>query len=237
MTEVGAGYEKEFARAVLDPQSPVPEHLKHRSDRRFAVYRNNVYASIINVLAGRFPVVQKLVGEEFLRAMAKEYVQETPPRSAVLLHYGASFPDFIDAFPPAAAVPYLADVARLEWARHAAYHAADAKSLSGEALAMLGPRAEEAIFTLHPSLGLVRSTYPVITIWELSMRDGENEPARLQADGEDALVLRPELEVTVRKLPVGGAAFVTALSDGHPLRTAAIRTLRDAPSFDLTANL
>ena len=132
-----------FAKALLDQDAGVPDALKGRDGsgpaRRFAVYRNNVYASLIDALAGRFPATVKLVGDEFFRAMAREYVEKTPPRSAVLLRYGGDFPDFIGAFPPAAAVPYLADVARLEWVWHEAYHAADAEPLSQEALSALGP--------------------------------------------------------------------------------------------------
>ncbi|ODR99206.1 hypothetical protein AUC68_04140 [Methyloceanibacter methanicus] len=230
-----------FARAVLDAEADVPVFLTGRTGRsagrRFAVYRNNVYAGLIDVLAGRFPATAKLVGEAFFRAMAREYVAASPPRSAVLLHYGADFADYVGAFPPASAVPYLADVARLEWAWHSAYHAADAAPLSQEALAALGASAEAMTFALHPSLALVRSSYPVITIWELALRDGEDEPARLPADREDALVLRPALQVAVHRLPPGGAAFVQALSGGNPLPAAAAAALDDDADFDLAANL
>ncbi|BAQ18550.1 DNA-binding domain-containing protein [Methyloceanibacter caenitepidi] len=238
----GAGQrESVFAQALLDSDVGIPDTLKgrdgRRPTRRFAVYRNNVYASLIDMLAGRFPATAKLVGEEFFRAMAREYVEKTPPRSAVLLRYGGDVPDFIDAFPPASAVPYLADVARLEWAWHEAYHAADAEPLSQDALTALGPRAEDIGFVFHPSSRLVRSAYPVITIWELTMRDGEDEPGRLPAGGEDALVLRPVLQVTVRRLPPGGAAFAEALMAGEKLPAAARIALELDPAFDLAANL
>jgi Putative DNA-binding domain len=109
-----------FARAVLDAETLVPAGLARKADRvparRFRVYRNNVYSGLIDVLAGRVPVVARLVGEEFFRAMARLYVEREPPASAVLIRYGASFPNFITDFPPAASVPYLADMAALEWA-------------------------------------------------------------------------------------------------------------------------
>lgn len=241
MTADAIQREGAFAKAVLDADARVPAALAGRDGRRpvrrFAVYRNNVYAGLVNALAGRFPATLKLVGEEFFRAMAREYVEKTPPRSAVLLHYGGDFPDFIGAFPPASAVPYLADVARLEWAWHVAYHAADAEPLSQEALAALVTRAEDVRFVFHPSARLVRSAYPVITIWELTARDGENEPGRLPASGEDALVVRPALQVTVRRLPAGGAIFAEALVAGETLADAAAAALAVEPEFDLAANL
>src|SRR5680860_1092758 len=96
---------------------------------------------------------------------------------------------------------------------------------------------EHATLALHPSLTVLRSPYPVVTIWELAMRGGEDEPARLPADGEDALVLRPKLEVEVRRLPEGGAAFVLALKTGASLQDAATSAMAEAPDFDLAGNL
>jgi hypothetical protein len=241
MAGIVSEMEGAFARAVLDPEAAVPESLSQAEGtvptRRFAVYRNNVYASLVDLLAARFRVTARLVGEEFFRAMARVYVQEDPPRSPVLLQYGASFSNFIAGFPPAAPVPYLADVARLEWARHVAYHAADAEALSLEALQAALEGVEEATLTLHPSLSVVQSAYPVVTIWQLAMQEGENEPARLPPNGEDVLVTRPRMAVEVRRLPKGSADFVLALQRGANLHDAAVAALAAAPEVDLEANL
>src|SRR5919108_3746086 len=95
-----ASVQDAFADAVRDASLRVPLPVagaaRQTSDRRFAVYRNNVVASLTSALAERFPVVQRLVGEEFFRAMARAYVTQEPPRSPVLLHYGATFPAFVD---------------------------------------------------------------------------------------------------------------------------------------------
>ncbi len=177
--------ERAFARALLDVGAQVPAGVAGKTEpcraRRFGVYRNNVYASLIDVLAGRFPVVARLVGEEFFRAMARAFVEQAPPRSPVLLYYGEGFPDFVAGFEAARSVPYLADMAALEWARHAAYHAADATPLPLAELAAATERAGEAVFVLHPSLRLVRSLYPVVTIFELHGDDGDPQPTCLMA--------------------------------------------------------
>jgi len=237
----GAELEGVFAHAVLDAGAAIPGPLVRKAggtpSRRFGVYRNNVYASLIDALANRFPVAARLVGEDFFRAMARVYVEKDPPRSPVLLRYGEGFADFVADFPPAEPVPYLADVMRLEWAWHAAYHAADAEPLPLAALSEAAGNAAEAKLSLHPSLHVVRSAYPVITIWQLAVRAGEKEPARLPADGEDALVVRPKLDVEVRHLPEGGAAFVLALKEEASLQEAAARAMDEAPAFDLAANL
>ena len=131
--------QRSFTQALLDPSTHVPGAIRgamhHESEHRFAVHRNNVTVSLVAALAARFPVVERLVGEEFFRAMARAYVKREPPRSPVLLHYGATFPGFIEEFEPARTLAYLGDVARLELARGRAYHAADATPVGTEAFA------------------------------------------------------------------------------------------------------
>jgi hypothetical protein len=235
-----AELQRAFAGALLDPGAAVPAPVSRRVGgvpaRRFGVYRNNVYASLIDVLAGRFPVVARLVGEEFFRAMARAYIEQEPPRSVVLIHYGASFPAFVATFPPAASVPYLADTAALEWAWHLAYHAADAAPLPLAELARAMDRAEDAVLTLHPSLGVVRSSYSIVSIFELNTQAVEVPATRLEG-GEDALVARPRLEVEIRRLPQGGAGFILALSGKKSLAEAAAHALAEAPGFNLEGNL
>ena len=161
-----------FAHALLRPDASCPAGLKtwNGSDpaKRFAVYRNNVVVSLVDALADSFPVVQALVGEDFFRAMAAEFARGNPPRSPVLAWYGAGFADFVEGFPPAAGLPYLADVARLEWLRVEAWHAADADPLPlAEIGALLAD--ETALPTLrlalHPSLRVLRSAHPVVSLW------------------------------------------------------------------------
>jgi len=235
-----ADVEQQFAGAVLDTKAALPDGLARKGggvpSRRFSVYRNNVYAGLIDVLAGRFPVVARLVGEEFFRAMARLYVEREPPTSAVLIRYGAGLPSFIAGFAPAASVPYLADIAALEWARHSAYHASDAVPLALAELAGVADRAADAVLTFHPSLGIVRSAYPIVSIYELNAQRADVPPTRL-AGREDALVARPRLEVEIRRLPEGGASFILALNEGRPIGEAATTALGEAPGFDLAANL
>jgi hypothetical protein len=96
---------------------------------------------------------------------------------------------------------------------------------------------EEATLTLHPSLSVVRSPYPVVKIWQLAMRECGDETTTLPANGEDALVARPRMVVEVRRLPEGGADFVLALQRGVSLHDAAMAAVAVAPEVDLEANL
>jgi hypothetical protein len=234
-------FQSTFAATLLDPEPPAAELGTPPSvadtvgqRRRFAVHRNNMVAGLIKTLAARFPAVVKIVGTEFFDAMARAFVLAHPPRSPLLADYGDVFPSFIDGFVPARDVGYLADVARIEAARTRAYHAADAVPVSSSAFAALVPETIAGIHVeLHPSVEIVRSPHPIVTIW--AMNSGARALMPI-ADwyGEDALIARPALQVAVHLLPPGGAEFLRALAGGRSLGEAAQEALDARHEFNLT---
>src|SRR5271167_3953804 len=230
-----------FAGALLDLDQSVPDGLTAwnlaRPERRFGVYRNNVRDGLVRALASRFPVGEKIVGEAFFAAMAQAFIARHPPRSPILLDYGDDFADFAETYHPAAELAYLPDVVRLEAARGKAYHAADLPPLDPAILADFDADTLPAItLAFHPSVSVVRSVHPIVTIW--AMNAGEIELSPIEPwIGEDALVARPRLEVLVQRLPLGGAEFLTALMSGATLAAALEAVLAQADGFDLVANL
>lgn len=238
-----ATHQATFAAALLDPALPCPAGLRvwNASDpgRRLAVYRNNVVSSLIDALADTFPVVQELVGVEFFRAMAGVFVRQSPPRSRVLVQYGQGLPEFIAGFEPARDVGYLADMARLEFARVSAYHAADADGVTSETVALAlasDERVGELRLSLQPSVAVVESAYAVVSLW--AAHQGAADISSVDpAVAQDALVLREALDVLVLRLPPGAARFVRAVQCGKSLGDAAVDATDAAPDFDLSATL
>lgn len=230
-----------FTKALLDPEFPLPpgvtSHTHETPEKRFAVYRNNVVVGLVDALAARFPATQRIVGEEFFRAMARLFARAHPPRSPLMMQYGDDFPDFIAGFAPAAELPYLADVARLEAARSRAFHAADATPLGPDDFAAIPPDALAPLrMMLCPGIAILRSAHPAVTIWAMNADGGEPAPIEDWL-AEDALVSREGFEVAVRRLPPGGAAFLLNLSSGATLGEAATAALNETAEFDLAANL
>ena len=228
-----------FAEALLDPARPPPPGLVRPdgrpAGRRFDIYRNNVVVALIEALGEAFPVVRALVEEEFFEAMAGVYVRAHPPSSPRMMFYGEGLAAFLEGFPPAAGLPYLPDVARLEYARRLAYHAADEAAADPSVLGGLDAAAlMEARLSLQAACHVLRSAHPVHAIWRYNATD-DKAPVRPAA--EDVLVSRPEETVLVQLLPPGGAAFLLALRTGESLGRAAERAAADAPAFDLGANL
>jgi hypothetical protein len=226
-----------FAAALAEPSLPVPAGLRPPAKRRFDVHRNNRAAGLIEVLEASFPAVRRLVGADFFKAAAKAYIRQSPPASPVLLLYGERFGDFLEAFEPAGGVPYLGDVARLEWARLAAYHAVDAAPLSVARLAEVPQASLPALrFTLHPSLHLLFSRWPVASLWAATTGADAGVAVDMKR-GEDVAVLRPMLSVELRVLPPGGRAFIAALAAGDTLAAAAEAAVAAAPNSDLAHHL
>ena len=231
-----------FAAALLDPTLAVPQGLvgpdREPSVKRFAVYRNNVIVGLTEALQANFPAVRRIVGEDFFQAMARAYVALAPPNTPILLDYGAGFANFIAAFEPAASLPYLPDVARIERAWTEAYHAPEAVPLGPEALSSItSDRVADTCFTVHPTVRIVRSRFPALTIWRMNVDDGTLGPVDLEAGGEDVLLLRPAAAVEVRLMPSGGAEFLAALMSGKSLAEAAKSAMNAHSLFDLSANL
>lgn len=226
-----------LARALDEPALPPPPAIGERQRRRFDIHRNNAVHAMVEAMRASFPVVEKLVGEAFFAALARAYLASDPPRSPVLFHHGAGFGDFIEGFPPARSVPYLGDVARLEWLRLRAYHAADAEPAGLATLAVIPAAALPGTrLDLHPALGLLRSRWPVVSLWAASAGLGDPADVDLKRP-EDAAVLRPALDVDTRALPPGGGAFLTALAEGASLGAAAEAAAAEAPETGLDRHL
>lgn len=232
----------ELAGALLDPEAPCPDAVRAWNDsdprRRFTVYRNNVASSLIGALADTFPVVQALVGEEFFRAMAGVFVRQSPPSSPLLVRYGEHFPAFVEDFVPASSLPYLADVARLEFARLQSLHAADAPSANASdlAVALDDERVGEMRISVHPSLRLLASGFAVVSIW--AAHQGHGDLAEVDVwQGESALIVRPSLDVLVVPCDPGTIEFTLCLQRGCDFAESAATAAAIATEFDLPATL
>jgi Putative DNA-binding domain len=230
-----------FAQSLTDPARATPLDVVGPRGKvaikRYNVYRNNVTVSLIDALADIYPAVQRITGVEFFRAMARFHVRATPPTSPLLFEYGRDFPAFIAQYEHAQAMPWLADTARIERAWLDAYHAADVPPLAPDVLAALpSDRLGDLVLTAHPAACIVRSTYPAVAIFAMNRVEGPITELRSNA-AEDALVTRPDMEVAVRLLPPGGAAFLKTLIDGRTLGAAAAAAFAEAPCFDLPASI
>ena len=202
---------------------------------RLAVYRHHVLTSLTAALEATFPVVVRLVDQRFFRYACDVYVRAAPPVGPCLFEYGATFPDFLAAFPPCRHLAYLPDVARLEWAMNVALHAEDAGVLTTETARGLpaGP-PESARVALHPSVTLLASPWPVDALWRANQPGGDGV-VDLDLGAVELQIWRRNDDVVFRALPRPAFAFRRALADGGTLTTAAAAALGVEPGADLAA--
>ena len=224
--------QSEFKAALLDAARPAPEGLTDGAGvpttKRFDVYRNNVAVSLTEALMAAFPVIRKLVGDDFFKAMAGVYLRTHLPKSPILATYGDEMPRFLKRFGPAQSLAYLPDVARLEIALRESYHAADADPIGTEALGALAPdRLMATRVALAPSLRLLSASYPAHSIYRANTEP--NAPAPVMRP-ETILVTRPGFDPVQTRISRAAFDFFTALHAGDTLGVAMTKA---GPQLDL----
>jgi hypothetical protein len=207
--------------------------------RRLDIYRNNLLITLTDALAQLYPVVERLVGTNYFRQVARGFARRHPPRERSLLNYGGAFADFLTSLPSAAAYPYLGDVARLEWACHLAFHAPDptmsdlARILELPAHTWSGARVR-----MSSSLQLIESNYPIFRIW-IANQPEEADPPLVELDAGETFtsVTRPGYDVEVRSHTAGDFQFISQLKNGASLQAAYDAATEASGSIDIEALL
>jgi hypothetical protein len=236
-----ARFQDGFAQALLAPDpaaSPdlAPEIAALARQPGFAVYRNTVVKGCIDALQANYPSVSRLVGDAWFRAAATLFLREQLPAQATLLYYGAGFADFLARFEPAAELPYMPGVARLDRCWTEAHTAEDEPALDPRTLAGLAPDALAAT-VLRPHAAARWAWFadqPVYSIWQRNRMAVDDERS-IDWHGEGALLVRPDSEVSWVQLDLAGCTFLDACAAGRPLPEAAEAALAAQEDADLAA--
>lgn len=233
-----ARFQHAFAHALVakDVAAGETECAALYAQPGFSVYRNTVMKGCIDALQANFPSVSRLVGDEWFRAAAALYARENLPRHPTLLGYGEGFPAFLEGFGPAAKLPYLAGVARLDRYWTEAHIARDEDPVTAEAVARLGPEAlARTVLSPHASARWAWfEAQPIATIWRRNRdADGEHD-APLTWRSEGVLIVRPHDTLESVELDAPGCAFLDACAAGGTLTNAALKGLGVDPQTDLS---
>ena len=229
-----------FRRALLSGDdtaiTPLVGGDPAQAGGRITIHRNNVFVSLTKALEDTFPVVCRLVDGRFFAYAADEFIRAHPPARVCLAEYGAEFPGFLADFEPCRTLPYLPDVARLEWLMSMAAYADDATPLSPSALAGIAPdETPRLVLRLHDSVHLMNSRWPIDAIW-CANRAGSSDEIDL-LPGVRLEVRRRGSEIVLRTLDAAVYAFRQTLRQGLPLELATDAALATDESFDLAAGL
>jgi hypothetical protein len=205
------------------------------AEARLRIHRHHVAHSLGSALAATFATVQALVGDVFFQSMAQRFIGQTLPVQPVLAEYGAGFPAFVAGYEPAASLPYLAEIARLDWALNVAFHSPTGRRLAASDLAGIAAEKLPSLALAFPEgATLIGSCYPLDRIWNAVQPGATADKVDLGDGRADLLVLRRSDDAAFIVLSVGDAAFVAAVIDGMSLEAAAEQASHVDPSFDLS---
>lgn len=202
---------------------------------RLQIYRNNIIGSLTKAMQLTYPLIVKLTGENFAASMMRSFVRENPPREACLARYGGGLDLYIKSYAPARGLPYLADIARLEWAMNESYYAPDDKPLTPFYLQNIhGCEVADIIFRLRSSVKLLESSWPLLAIREFCMLENRDESQTLDLDqgGCNIMLYRPTLSVEVASVDMPEYKFLRGIQAGKPLGDILANVLQTYPDFD-----
>ena len=234
--------QEKFFNSVYQPESSIPELIKPGNlsvSEQLAIYRESILGGMSKALAEVYPVCRQLVGDAFFDHMADAYVLQYVSTTADITCYGEQLAEFIENFEAAGSVPYLADVARLEWAWHRAINAADEPVLSARELNQVAGADYAGIrLQLQNSTTLLRSPYPILHIWQVHQDDYEGEiDISLDEGGIDLLVWRCGQELHIEPLNEVQTRFIQQCQQQATLEQAYTTLLQHAPQTNLAGLL
>jgi hypothetical protein len=234
--------QQHFAAGLLQSSDePVTKWIRadgiHPS-ARLAIYRNNLHAGFIKTLTLEFPVIRRLVGEDYFRQLSLAFLARHPSRSGDLHHVGTAFPLFLSGWFAETEYRYLADVARLEWACQECLVAEDSESLDLHTLRDIPADAYgELRLTLRPACRLLHSVFPVLRIWEVNQPQAAPDQIVDLKTGPDYLVVMRSARLDLCRVPAGDFHLLSNFAEGHSLDSALEAALTTDSQFDLGAAL
>ncbi len=225
------------AIAQLAAQIRIQDKLSF--EQGLAAYQGSVMGKLTRALEEIYPVCCCLVGAEFFAAMSRVYVRKYSSHSPDLGDYGEQLPSFLEQFEPAAALPYLPDVARLEWSWHRVFNAMDRPGLDFPALANIPPEQWEQIrFELPHNSILLASPYPIHRIWQVNQPGYVGSAAvNLEQGGAQLLIWRDRLETRIDLPSEADWQLLQAFAAGQSFGEICAQFLNQEPEIDVAAQL
>jgi hypothetical protein len=167
------------------------------ASRRLDVYADAYISRLHDVLAGDYPKLRVVLGEDAFRELAVSYVRARPPTSFTIRDAGLSLPAYLTTRDDLPA--WAGDLAALERARVEVFDGADATSITRDDLTAVPiERFPELELAFVPASVLVPLRWTVDDLWSAIEDEAVHEaPAPCK---RSALVWRRELRVLHRTL-------------------------------------
>ena len=233
--------QEQFARHLQGlPTSPdIAKQVKFnqlQNVQRLQVYQNNFKLSLTSNLSAIYPVIEKLVGENFFNYACNEFIKIHPSTHGNLHEYGNEFSIFLSEFEAAKSLSYLPDMARFEWAYHEVFHEASAEQLNLQTLHGIDEEQYSLIeFVLHPASRIIASKFPLMQIWQSNQSENP-EPIQLEENEYYFLVARRNNENIFQKLDRIDFDFLSLIKKGQTLGEISNALLLENDESDVDLN-
>jgi hypothetical protein len=225
----------ELQQLFIQDTLAATDHELFSSSRGKTIYRNQFYHARADALKKTYPLLLKLVGEEFFTALANDYSDQYPSHASDLNYFGDQLTLFLEHHPAVREFPYFAEVAQLEWACYQALVAENSEACQPQVFSQFLQQDYAHLYLrLHPACRWLKFTYPVYDIW--CMCSDESEQANtinLDQAGCPILIFRRDYTIYLEKITDPEFLFLTAFANGFSLLAACQQALDSDPSFPL----
>jgi len=231
MSELGR-FQEAFAAALVGEAGDLADWAEPGPG--LLVYRNTIAKGLADALTAQFPTVARAAGAAWMAEAGRRFGRAHPPEGPSLLAYGAAFPAWLAEQPAAAQAPWLAGLARIDWARALALFAADAPALAAGDLVGLDAAGYAALaLRLHPATQILWFDDGTPSLWLALQAAIAPAEVALAPEPQGLVSVRPRLEVMSRPLSRGGFVFLQACSEGESLTAAGEKALAAEPGLSL----
>ena len=188
----------DFIEAIFGGEkSPAISHVMGddtlTAEQRLGIYKGSVHGILTQALGTIFPVCKALVGDDFFDNMCDLFINKYPPKTTYFAEYGGDLPAFLKSFEHVKDIPYLVDMARLEWARQTVWHANSAKASDFSALSKLNEEQQsKVVFQLAENMHLIESEFRIDVLWFAHQPDTDIKLEDIEINQAVKLIVRKD---------------------------------------------
>src|ERR1700722_7572830 len=214
------GLENEFQNFMLTGSADIEKRVVGTQRvpiaTRLAIYGDGYRSRLIETLQAHYPALLALIGEESFEALGRAYVQAHDSSFASIRFYGGELDALLAALPDYASQPWLAELARFEWAMNAVFDSADGPSIGVQALGQVPPQNWATLgFDVHPAVRRLDLAWNAPALWR-ALTDAAPPPApTAQGHPVPWLLWRNELQIFYRPLTALEAEALDAVRQGR----------------------
>ncbi len=217
---------------LLNPQRGIA------GETRLAVYAEGYVVRMREALHEVYEAIHQVLGERTFAELASAYARRYPSHESNLSLVGRHLPEFLTSWPLTQQLPFLPDLAQLEWRVSLAFHATQKPSIDPQRIASVSLDAwERTVLVFQPSVGFVSSAWPILDLWNARAQPRSAINIELVSRPQCVLIFRRALHLYCEAIDAAQALLLEQLLAGATLGAACdlLTQARQHESLPITA--